>query len=45
VSQQLAYERCHDAEELKRLIGSGGGGFDGDYGAATAAGVVLGSNY
>jgi twitching motility protein PilT len=45
VTQQLAYERCHDAEELKRLIGSGGGGFDGGYGAPTAAGVVLGGNY
>jgi twitching motility protein PilT len=27
VTQQLAYERCHDAEELNRLIGGGGAGF------------------
>jgi Tfp pilus assembly ATPase PilU len=45
VSQQLAYERCHDAEELNRLIGVGGASYDGSYGPAAAAGVVLGSNY
>jgi twitching motility protein PilT len=45
VSQQLAYERCHDVEELNRLFGRGGASHDGGYGAATAAGVVLGSNY
>jgi twitching motility protein PilT len=45
VSQQLAYERCHDAEELKRLIGSGGARYDTGYGAATATGAALGSNY
>ena len=27
ITQQLAYERCHDAEELNRLIGGGGAGF------------------
>src|SRR6187397_889357 len=32
VSQQLAYERCHDAEELNRLIGVGGASYDGSYG-------------
>ena len=45
VSQQLAYERCHDTEELKRLIGRGGANYDGGYGAAAATGAVLGSNY
>jgi twitching motility protein PilT len=25
ISQQLAFERCHDAEELQRLVGSSGG--------------------
>ena len=25
ISQQMAFERCHDAEELDRLIGSRGG--------------------
>jgi twitching motility protein PilT len=45
VSQQLAYERCHDTEELKRLIGGGGANYDGGYGAAATTGAVLGSNY
>jgi twitching motility protein PilT len=42
VSQQLAYERCHDPEELNRLIGGGGSSFDAGYGAAAAAGIVMG---
>ncbi len=42
VSQQLAYERCHDPEELNRLIGGGGASFDAGYGAAAAAGIVMG---
>ncbi|HEX6332424.1 MAG TPA: type IV pilus twitching motility protein PilT [Actinomycetota bacterium] len=42
VSQQLAYERCHDPEELNRLIGGGGGSFDAGYGAAASAGIVMG---
>jgi twitching motility protein PilT len=42
ISQQLAYERCHDPEELNRLIGGGGASFDAGYGAAAAAGVLLG---
>jgi hypothetical protein len=25
ITQQMAFERCHDAEELDRLIGSSGG--------------------
>ncbi len=41
VSQQLAYERCHDAEELNRLIG-GGASFAAGYGAAASAGIMLG---
>jgi Tfp pilus assembly ATPase PilU len=31
ISQQMAFERCHDAEELERLMGNGmgmGGGSD-----------------
>jgi twitching motility protein PilT len=42
ISQQLAYERCHDPEELNRLIGGSGASFDAGYGAAAAAGVMLG---
>ncbi len=45
VSQQLAYERCHDAEELNRLIGGSGASYDGGYGAAASAGIALGSNF
>jgi twitching motility protein PilT len=41
VTQQLAYERCHDAEELNRLIGGSGAGFNAGAGAAAAAGVAL----
>ncbi|HEY7659401.1 MAG TPA: type IV pilus twitching motility protein PilT [Actinomycetota bacterium] len=43
ISQQLAYERCHDPEELNRLIGGGGASFDAGLGAAAAAGVSLGN--
>ena len=39
VSQQMAYERCHDAEELNRLIGGSGASFNAGMGAAAAAGV------
>jgi twitching motility protein PilT len=42
ISQQLAYERCHDAEELNRLIGGGVASFDAGYGAAATAGVMFG---
>jgi len=41
ITQQLGYERCHDPEELNRLIGGGGSSFDAEYGAAAAAGVAL----
>ncbi len=44
ITQQLAYERCHDAEELNRLIGGGGASFDAGFGAAAAAGVSLGGS-
>jgi twitching motility protein PilT len=43
ITDALAYERCHDAEELHRLIGGGGASFDAGYGAAAAAGVMLGN--
>ena len=42
VTQALAYERCHDAEELNRLIGGGSAGFNAGAGAAAAAGVSMG---
>ena len=41
ISQQLAYERCHDAEELSRLIGGGGSSFTAGYGAAASAGIMV----
>jgi twitching motility protein PilT len=43
VTQQMAYERCHDAEELNRLIGGGGASFDAGVGAAASAGISLGN--
>jgi len=42
ISLQLAHERCHDAEELNRLIGGGGASFDAGFGAAASAGIMLG---
>ncbi len=42
ITQQLAYERCHDAEELNRLIGGGGAGYNAGAGAAAAAGIAMG---
>ncbi len=42
VTQQMAYERCHDAEELNRLIGGGSAGFNAGAGAAAAAGLSIG---
>jgi twitching motility protein PilT len=41
ITQQLAYERCHDAEELNRLIGGAGASYGGGAGAAGAAGVSM----
>jgi twitching motility protein PilT len=46
ITQQMAFERCHDPEELTRLIGSAGGlsafagGGDGD--GVKGAGGALG---
>src|SRR6059036_1684024 len=39
VTQQMAYERCHDPEELNRLIGGGGASFNAGMGAAASAGI------
>ncbi len=44
VSQQLAYERCHDPDELNRLIGGAGASYDAGLGAAAAAGINTGPN-
>jgi twitching motility protein PilT len=41
ITQQLAYERCHDPEELNRLIGSSGAGYGAGAGAAAAAGISV----
>jgi len=43
VTQQMAYERCHDPEELNRLIGGSGASFNAGMGAAASAGVSLGN--
>jgi len=44
ITQNLAYERCHDPEELNRLIGGAGASFDAGMGAAAAAGISLGGS-
>jgi len=41
VTQQMAYERCHDPEELNRLIGGSGSSFNAGMGAAASAGIAL----
>jgi len=41
ISQQLAYERSHDAEELNRLIGGAGASYGAAVGAAGAAGITM----
>ncbi len=41
ITQQLGYERCHDPEELNRLLGGSGASFEAEYGAAAAAGIAL----
>jgi twitching motility protein PilT len=49
VTQQMAYERCHDAEELQRLIGSAGfaqqasSSFTPDSGGMIMGGMMDGS--
>jgi twitching motility protein PilT len=40
ISQQLAYERSHDPEELNRLIGGAGASYGASSGAAGAAGIT-----
>jgi len=40
ITQQVAYERSHDPEELNRLIGGGGAGYQAAAGAAGAAGIT-----
>jgi twitching motility protein PilT len=40
ISQQLAYERSHDPEELNRLIGGAGASYGAASGAAGAAGIT-----
>jgi twitching motility protein PilT len=41
ISQQLAYERSHDPEELNRLIGGAGASYGAATGAAGAAGITM----
>jgi twitching motility protein PilT len=41
ITQQLAYERCHDAEELNRLIGGAGASYGGGVGATASAGISM----
>ena len=41
ISQQLAYERSHDPEELNRLIGGAGASYGAAAGAAGAAGIGM----
>jgi twitching motility protein PilT len=43
ISQQLAYERCHDPEELQRLMG-GSGGFAGGYAPGELEDDMLGAS-
>jgi len=40
ITQQVAYERSHDPEELNRLIGGGGAGYQAADGAAGVAGIT-----
>jgi twitching motility protein PilT len=41
ITQQLAYERCHDPEELNRLIGGAGATYGAASGAAASAGISM----
>jgi twitching motility protein PilT len=47
INQQMAFERCHDPEELQRLVGSAGGlsaySDGGSYGASDFGGPAPGS--
>ncbi len=42
ITQQIAYERCHDPEELNRLIGGASAGYHAGAGAAAAVGLSVG---
>src|SRR6185312_6261806 len=44
ISQQIAFERCHDAEELNRLVGGSGMG-SGYTGSVDPYGTMGGSSY
>jgi hypothetical protein len=47
ISQAMAFERCHDPEELQRLVGGGGvaqTGMDGG-GAMAMGGMMSGGDY
>jgi twitching motility protein PilT len=44
ISQQIAFERCHDAEELNRLVGGSGMG-SGYTGSVDAYGSMGGTSY
>src|SRR5213596_1535251 len=47
ISQAMAFERCHDPEELQRLVGSMGGGIqmpDDGYGSQNAMSGGMGGN-
>jgi twitching motility protein PilT len=45
ISQQLAYERSHDPEELNRLIGGAGASYGAAAGATGAAGITTGGGW
>jgi twitching motility protein PilT len=45
ISQQLAYERSHDPEELNRLIGGAGASYGAAASAAGAAGITTGGGW
>ena len=45
ITQQLAYERSHDPEELNRLIGGAGASYGAATGAAGAAGITTGGGW
>jgi twitching motility protein PilT len=44
ISQQMAFERCHDPEELQRLVGGGFAGAMIDDGYNTSAGMSMGGS-
>ncbi len=44
ITQQMAFERCHDPEELQRLVGGGFAGAMIDDGYNTSAGMSMGGS-